>query len=106
MSIKIHHGPPGSYKTSGAVMDDFVPAALAGRVVVTNVRGLNDSALVRKVLTKPSSFFRRDLKYWPCKPVTVPDTFDIIWVDTTDKRGSITAADVLSLGAFRCVLAH
>ncbi|WP_375591623.1 zonular occludens toxin domain-containing protein [Chitiniphilus eburneus] len=30
MSIKIHHGPPGSYKTSGAVMDDLIPALLKG----------------------------------------------------------------------------
>lgn len=89
MSIKIHHGPPGSYKTSGAVMDDFVPAVLAGRVVVTNVRGLNDSDLVRKVLSKPPSLFRRDLKYWPLKPVIVPDTFNIIWVDTTTNAGRL-----------------
>jgi len=89
MSIKIHHGPPGSYKTSGAVMDDFVPAALAGRVVVTNVRGLNDAGLVRKVLTKPPSFFRRDLKFWPCKPVIVPGTFDIIFIDTTTQAGRV-----------------
>lgn len=87
MSIKIHHGPPGSYKTSGAVMDDFVPAALAGRVVVTNVRGLNDAALVRQVLTKPPGLLRRDLKFWPWKPVTVPDSFDIIWIDTTTNTG-------------------
>ncbi len=87
MSIKIHHGPPGSYKTSGAVMDDFVPAALQGRVVITNVRGLNDVDQVRKVLTKPSSFFRRDIKYWPFKPVIVPDSFDIIWIDTTTQAG-------------------
>ncbi|HEP9310628.1 TPA: hypothetical protein VDV39_005850, partial [Pseudomonas aeruginosa] len=26
MSIKIHHGPNGSYKTSGAIQDDAVPA--------------------------------------------------------------------------------
>ncbi|HGM8038900.1 TPA: zonular occludens toxin domain-containing protein, partial [Pseudomonas aeruginosa] len=25
MSIKIHHGPNGSYKTSGAIQDDAVP---------------------------------------------------------------------------------
>lgn len=39
MSIKIHHGPNGSYKTSGAIQDDAVPALKAGRIVVTNVRG-------------------------------------------------------------------
>ncbi|HGX3586558.1 TPA: zonular occludens toxin domain-containing protein, partial [Pseudomonas aeruginosa] len=26
MSIKIHHGPNGSYKTSAAIQDDAVPA--------------------------------------------------------------------------------
>lgn len=59
MSIKIHHGPPGSYKTSGAVMDDFIPAARAGRVIVTNIRGLNDPERVRLALgdeTIPESF--------------------------------------------------
>jgi zona occludens toxin len=40
MSIKVHHGPPGSYKTSGAVQDDFVRWAKEGRTIVTNVRGL------------------------------------------------------------------
>ncbi|MFT0212898.1 zonular occludens toxin domain-containing protein [Pseudomonas sp. F1_0610] len=39
MAIKIHHGPNGSYKTSGAIQDDAVPALKAGRVIVTNIRG-------------------------------------------------------------------
>ncbi|EHS33068.1 zonular occludens toxin domain-containing protein, partial [Pseudomonas aeruginosa] len=39
MSIKIHHGPNGSYKTSGAIQDDAVPALKDGRVIITNVRG-------------------------------------------------------------------
>ncbi|EOV0894267.1 zonular occludens toxin domain-containing protein [Pseudomonas aeruginosa] len=39
MSIKIHHGPNGAYKTSGAIQDDAIPALKAGRVVITNVRG-------------------------------------------------------------------
>lgn len=39
MSIKIHHGPNGSYKTSGAIQDDAVPALQEGRVIITNVRG-------------------------------------------------------------------
>lgn len=59
MSIKIHHGPPGSYKTSGAVMDDFIPAARSGRVIVTNIRGLNDPERIRAALgddTIPESF--------------------------------------------------
>lgn len=68
MSIKIHHGPPGSYKTSGAVMDDFIPAIKAGRKVVTNVRGLTvDKAL----------------EVFP----DAPDSFDIIHVDSSTKEG-------------------
>lgn len=39
MAIKIHHGPNGSYKTSGAIQDDAVPALKAGRVIITNIRG-------------------------------------------------------------------
>jgi zona occludens toxin len=41
MAIKIHHGPNGSYKTSGAVWDDAVPAAKEGRLIITNVRGMS-----------------------------------------------------------------
>lgn len=62
MSIKIHHGPPGSYKTSGAVMDDFLPAARAGRVCITNVRGLSDENKIREKLGCPLSF---ELIYLP-----------------------------------------
>ncbi len=39
MAIKIHWGANGAYKTSGAIQDDAVPALLAGRVIVTNIRG-------------------------------------------------------------------
>jgi len=81
MSIKIHHGPPGSYKTSGAVMDDFILAAAAGRIVVTNVRGLNDRQAVVDALAsvKKFIFFKA--------PVSVPDSFDIIWLDTKTQEG-------------------
>lgn len=75
MSVKIHHGPPGSYKTSGAVMDDFTDAVFSGRVVITNVRGLDDEQRVRDVLTK--AFPRR----------TVPDSFELVWIDTETEEG-------------------
>ena len=39
MSIKIHHGEPGSYKTSGAMSDDIIPILEKGRLIITNVRG-------------------------------------------------------------------
>ena len=69
MSFKIHHGPPGSYKTSGAVQDDFIPAAREGRVIVTNVRGLSDRDHVEDVLGE------------------LPRSFDIVWVDTSTPQG-------------------
>ena len=45
MAVKIHHGAPGSYKTSGAVMDDFTHWAREGRTIVTNVRGLTQDRI-------------------------------------------------------------
>lgn len=71
MSIKIHHGPPGSYKTSGAVMDDFIPAAKAGRVVITNVRGLSSRERVAEALDG------------------VPDTFELIYLQTTECQDAL-----------------
>ncbi|MVD25636.1 zonular occludens toxin, partial [Vibrio cholerae] len=41
MSIFIHHGAPGSYKTSGALWLRLLPAIKSGRHIITNVRGLN-----------------------------------------------------------------
>jgi len=81
MSIKIHHGPPGSYKTSGAVMDDFIKAVLLGRLVVTNVRGLNDRQRVIDTVSKIRCF----PKFWLYH--SVPETFDIIWIDTEVLHG-------------------
>lgn len=69
MSIKIHHGAPGSYKTSGAVLDDFIPAVLEGRLIYTNVNGLCDPDLIREVLEDRGK--------------VVPDTFRLIHLDTT-----------------------
>ena len=70
MPIKIHHGAPGSYKTSGAVHDDFIPAVLAGRYIITNIRGLNDEHLIRQVLT--------------ARGETVPESFKILNLDIDD----------------------
>lgn len=41
MTIHIHHGPNGSYKTAGIVQDFCVPAMEQGRTIVTNIRGFN-----------------------------------------------------------------
>lgn len=68
MPIKIHHGPPGSYKTAGAMGDDFLREARAGRVIVTNVRGVTRD---------------RVLAEFP----DLPDSFDVIWVDDKTQEG-------------------
>lgn len=62
MAIKIHWGANGSYKSSGAVMDDVIPAIKKGRVVITNIRGMS---------------------YERCKQTfpDAPDSFDLIYID-------------------------
>lgn len=59
MSIKIHHGSNGSYKTSGAIQDDAVRAIKAGRIIITNIRGFT---LARVMAVMPD----------------IPDSVDII----------------------------
>lgn len=56
MPIKIHHGPPGSYKTAGALGDDFLREARAGRVIVTNVRGITRERVLEQFPDLPDSF--------------------------------------------------
>ncbi|WP_282367853.1 zonular occludens toxin domain-containing protein [Pseudomonas sp. PS02290] len=56
MAIKIHHGPNGSYKTSGAVWDDAVPAAKEGRLIITNVRGMSRERFCNVFDDLPDSF--------------------------------------------------
>ncbi len=68
MPIKIHHGPNGSYKTSGAVWDDAVAAMKSGRVIITNVRGMSTE---------------RCLSLFP----DLPDTFELIRIDTETVDG-------------------
>lgn len=68
MPIKIHHGPNGSYKSSGAVWDDAVPAMKEGRVIITNVRGFT---------------YERCIKLFP----DLPDTFDVIFIDIETEEG-------------------
>lgn len=68
MAIKIHHGPNGSYKTSGAVWDDAVPAAKAGRLIITNIRGMSSE---------------RFHSLFP----DLPDTFDLQYIDHETQDG-------------------
>lgn len=68
MAIKIHHGPNGSYKTSGAMWDDAVPAMKQGRLIITNVRGFT---------------YERCMDLFP----DLPDTFDVENIDTESMEG-------------------
>ena len=55
MAIKIHHGPNGSYKTSGAIQDDLIPALKAGRHIITNIRGMTRERVFQVFPDLPSS---------------------------------------------------
>lgn len=86
MPVKIHHGPPGSYKTSGAVNDDLIPWAQQGRVVITNVRGLHDVKHFIDNYYKQDSLLSRFLPN--AKPVQhIGRDFDLIYLDTDTTEG-------------------
>lgn len=55
MSIKIHHGPNGAYKTSGAIQDDAIPAVLEGRYIITNIRGFTLDRVLEQFPDAPKS---------------------------------------------------
>ncbi|CAA6825051.1 MAG: Unknown protein [uncultured Thiotrichaceae bacterium] len=42
MSIKIHHGPPGTSKTSDVIANDLPKVVDEGRLLITNIHGLDD----------------------------------------------------------------
>lgn len=67
MSIKIHHGPGGSFKTSGGVADDIIKIMKSGRMLVTNIRGFSKELAI-EVLGKE-----------------VHENFDVLYLDTDDK---------------------
>jgi zona occludens toxin len=69
MSIKIHHGSPGTYKTAGAMQDDLIVAARQGRQIVTNIRGAGNEQQWHEVLG------------------SLPEEFEIICVDTSNHEG-------------------
>ncbi|MDO6785907.1 zonular occludens toxin domain-containing protein [Neptunomonas phycophila] len=68
MSITIHHGANGSYKTSGVVQDYYIDAVKSGRVVVTNIRGISRD---------------NTLSVFP----DMPDSHDVIYIDTDSSEG-------------------
>jgi len=72
MSIKIHHGPDGTYKTSGAIKDDILNVIKSGRLLVTNVRG-----------------FSKELCHQVLKPDEIHADFDVIFVDTDTSEGRL-----------------
>jgi zona occludens toxin len=73
MPIKIHHGAPGSYKTSGAVWDDLVPMCKSGRTIITNVRGFTEE--------------RCRQNYRDIYAEELPDSFEVVCIDTTTPEG-------------------
>lgn len=68
MSITIRHGANGSYKSASAIDEYFIPAAKEGRTVVTNIRGVSRERTMLKL-------------------DDVPDSFDVIFVDTDTAEG-------------------
>jgi zona occludens toxin len=50
MTAVVHHGPPGSFKSFAIVQRVVIPALQEGRVVVTNIRGLDDIDRIAEVM--------------------------------------------------------
>lgn len=76
MTTEIHHGPPGSYKSYSLVQRFVIEALRAGRVVVSNIRGLDDIELIRSVYPD----------------IDIPPAADIIFVDTVGQQGRMMMA--------------
>lgn len=74
MSIGIHHGPNGAFKTSGVVADFYIPAALEGRGVVTNIKGISRE---RTMIHLPEC----------------PDSHDVIYINTDTLEGRAKIAN-------------
>ncbi len=84
MGIKIYHGSPGSYKTSNCVYCDLPKFAFDGRVIVTNIRGLEDRNKIKSVLEKRGNRFK--IFPWQQKRY-IPESFDIINVEHETLEG-------------------
>ncbi len=67
MATRIHHGPPGSFKSFTLVQRFAIPALQSGRVVVTNIRGFDDIDRVKDAFP--------DMDF--------PSSATILWLDTT-----------------------
>ncbi|MEQ5835471.1 zonular occludens toxin domain-containing protein [Marinobacter sp. NFXS9] len=69
MSIVIHHGHPGSYKSFGVLQRHAIPALEEGRTVVTNIRGFDSIEKVEEAMG-----------------LTLPDEAAILNVDTEGRE--------------------
>lgn len=74
MTTAIIHGDPGSFKTSSLVNDYLVPAVRAGRVVVTNIRGVKTPQEISEIYK-----------------FTLPETSEIINVEFNDSGFELMA---------------
>ena len=52
MSIVIHHGHPGSYKSFGVLQRHAIPALQEGRTIVTNIRGFDAIEKVEEAINE------------------------------------------------------
>lgn len=75
MSIAIHHGAPGSFKSLTLVQTQIKQALIEGRTVVTNVRGVNSLDLFKKSF--PS--------------LTFPDSARLIYMPSSSENDKIMA---------------
>jgi zona occludens toxin len=78
MATSIHHGPPGSFKSFTLVQRSVIDALKAGRVVITNIRGLTSIDRIR------DQFDTDDFK--------IPDSADLIFVNTEVEQGRLLMA--------------
>lgn len=69
MSIIIHHGHPGSYKSFGVLQRHAIPALKEGRTIVTNIRGFDSLEKVEQAIEE-----------------TLPDEAAILNVDTEGRE--------------------
>jgi|CXWL01.1.fsa_nt_gi zona occludens toxin len=88
MATAIHHGPPGSFKSFALVQRFVLEALKAGRVVVTNIRGLTDIQLFLDAFP--------DLEF--------PDSAQLINIDTTTHPGRDLLAGWFHWVPFRALI--
>lgn len=53
MTTALHHGAPGSFKTFAITQRVIIPELYKGRVVITNIRGLDCLDTIEKTIGKP-----------------------------------------------------